>query len=138
MFTCPFRTSFYFFQVYFYFLGLGLQSVLYFPALILVSLNRQQQARVFFRMSALWCVTLIPKSQYSSREHWCHSVSPGSSMLGQFQAHNYKYYSCCIFDSLYFPRTSSFSGVKDRLDLNLVLSGAVCSQTWFRVNEENI
>lgn len=43
-----------------------------------------------------------------------------------------------IFDSLYFPRTSSFSGVKDRLDLNLVLSGAVCSQTWFRVNEENI
>lgn len=32
----------------------------------------------------------------------------------------YKYYSCCIFDGLYFQRTSSFSGVKGRLDLHLV------------------
>lgn len=32
----------------------------------------------------------------------------------------YKQYSCCIFDGLYFQRTSSFSGVKGRLDLHLV------------------
>ena len=56
------------------------------------------------------CDLVIPKSQYSSREHWCHSVSPGLSTLGKFQARGYKYYPCCIFDSLYSLRTSSFSG----------------------------
>lgn len=58
--------------------------------------------------------------------------------MAKSKAYVYKYYSCCIFDSLHFQRTSSVSGVKDRLDLNLILSGAVCSQTWSRVNEENI
>lgn len=58
--------------------------------------------------------------------------------LAKSKAHVYKYYSCCIFDGLCFQRTSSFSGVKGKLDLHFVPSETVCFQTLFRVNEENI
>lgn len=81
---------------------------------------------MFCRKSALWYVILIPKShipvESTAAIQLLHDL-----YLAESKAHIYKYYSSCVFDGFSFQRTLSFAGGKDRLDLSLILSGAVCS-----------